>query len=59
MKTVTLSVEFKDPDFTYNTGLPEEAEDKLRAFGTSGEYFSIDIEVNESAEIVSARFVKR
>ena len=58
METVTLSVEFKDPDFAYNTGLSEDAEDKLRSFGEHGEYFSLELEVNENAEIVAARFVK-
>lgn len=58
MKTATLSIEFKDPDFTYNTGLPAKTERKLRKLGSCGEYFSIEIEVNENAEIVSARFVK-
>jgi hypothetical protein len=56
--TGTYRVDFKNPDFLYQSNAVQVTDDAVDQFADCGEYFSIEIEMDEDMKIHSARFVK-
>ena len=50
------TIEFKDPDFIWS--FPKKTQSKLRAKSEYDEYFKLEVDIDDSGNVTSAKFVK-